>query len=55
MDYRNEIKDYIRIETEVLSKLEVEAINDALDQAAANGELSEISMKYFGIDVTSEE
>lgn len=33
----------------------VEAINDALDQAAANGELSEISMKYFGIDVTSEE
>ena len=31
MDYRNEIKDYIRIETEVLSKLEVEAINDALN------------------------
>ena len=31
MDYRNEIKDYIRIETEVLGKLEVEAINDALN------------------------
>ncbi len=33
----------------------VAAINDALAQAAANGELSEISMKYFGIDVTAEE
>ncbi len=31
------------------------AINDALAKAAADGELTEISMKYFGIDVTTEE
>ena len=30
----------------------VAAINDALAQAAASGELAEVSMKYFGIDVT---
>lgn len=31
MDYREEIKDYIRIEIEVLKKMDVEAINDALN------------------------
>lgn len=33
----------------------VAAINDALEQAQASGELAEVSDKYFGIDVTSEE
>ncbi|MDE6743089.1 MAG: SIS domain-containing protein [Lachnospiraceae bacterium] len=31
MDYREEIKDYIREEIEVLEKMDVEAINDALN------------------------
>lgn len=31
MDYREEIRDYIRIEIEVLKKMDVEAINDALN------------------------
>ncbi|MDE6686675.1 MAG: SIS domain-containing protein [Lachnospiraceae bacterium] len=31
MDYREEIKDYIRVEIEVLEKMDVEAINDALN------------------------
>lgn len=31
MDYREEIKNYIRIEIEVLEKMDVEAINDALN------------------------
>ena len=29
-----------------------DAINDALNKAAASGELTAISMKYFGVDVT---
>lgn len=33
----------------------VAAINDALEQAQESGELAEVSNKYFGIDVTSEE
>ena len=33
----------------------VAAINDALAQAKASGELAEVSIKYFDIDVTSEE
>lgn len=32
----------------------VAAIDEALDQARESGELSEISIKYYGIDVTSE-
>lgn len=31
MDYRREIKDYIRLEIEILGKMDVEAINDALN------------------------
>lgn len=31
MDYREEIKDYIRLEIEILGKMDVEAINDALN------------------------
>ncbi|MDE6531417.1 MAG: SIS domain-containing protein [Lachnospiraceae bacterium] len=31
MDYREEIKNYIRIEIEVLEKMDVEAINDTLN------------------------
>lgn len=31
MDYREEINDYIRLETEILGRLDVEAINDALN------------------------
>lgn len=31
MDYRGEIKDYIRLEIEILEKMDIEAINDALD------------------------
>ena len=30
----------------------INAINDALAKATASGELAEISMKYFGVDVT---
>lgn len=33
----------------------VAAINEALEQAQESGELSEVSDKYFGIDVTKEE
>lgn len=32
----------------------VEAINNALAQAVASGEMAEVSMKYFGVDVTAE-
>lgn len=31
MDYRGEIKDYIRLEREILEKMDIEAINDALN------------------------
>lgn len=31
MDYREEIKDYIRLEIEVLGKIDVEDVNDALN------------------------
>lgn len=31
MDYQEEIKDYIRLEIEILGKLDVEAINDAMN------------------------
>lgn len=31
MDYKSDIKDYIKLEAEVLNKLDVDAINDAID------------------------
>lgn len=31
MDYRAEIKDYIRLETEILQQMDVDAINDAMN------------------------
>ena len=32
----------------------LEAVNKALDELKASGELAEISVKYFGMDVTVE-
>lgn len=32
MDYKNDIKEYLELEKEVLSKLDIDAINDALNE-----------------------